>query len=187
MTPSRRHRYRRPYSLAKRFRPGSLKSSKLPAKWLCLNGLIWAAVGAILATFSVPLWVWGLVLGGTVAQTSVLAGPRSLARFRWWSANFLVLLAILGAGAIVSGLSIALSYAGTENLDQVVPMEFGLDVLKMSTVALLIGGLGAVVNAAVGDRLLISFNHLQTVVILAASSFSGLGIGSLIGWLIVVA
>jgi len=53
-------------------------------------------MGLLLAAFPVPYWIWNVALAGVLAQALALAGPQALGRLRWWRANALVLLAILG-------------------------------------------------------------------------------------------
>lgn len=173
----------------KRSRSGSRSRTSAPARiptgWLCLTGILYAAVGLIMASFPAPYWIWNLALGGTIAQCLALAGPRSLRQFRWWSANFLALVAIVGTGAIAIGIAIALSYMGTDNLEAIVPQETFIEILQGSFIALIIAASGAITSAATGDQLLRLFNRLQTMVVLAAVCILGLGFGGLIGGLVV--
>jgi hypothetical protein len=162
-------------------------SGAIPWVWLAGTLFLYAVAGLMLASFPVPYWVWNLALGGVVAQALALAGPKALTRFRWWSANFLALVAIAGTGAISVALAIALNYAGTDNLDEIVPQTAAFEVVRMSLVALVTAALGAIISAETGDRLLLSiFNRLQTTLILAAVCILGLGLGGLLALTTVV-
>ncbi|MGF1523632.1 MAG: hypothetical protein ACFBSF_15050 [Leptolyngbyaceae cyanobacterium] len=156
----------------------------VPVGWLCLTGLLYAAIGMTMAAFPAPYWIWNLALGGAIAQAIALAGPQALKRFRWLSANGLAGLAILGTAAIGIALSIALGYSGTDNIDEIVPQETVFSVIRVSLIAIVIAALGAIVGANTGDRLLKSFNRLQTTLVLASACILGLGMGGLIGLLI---
>lgn len=153
---------------------------------MCLTGIFYAAAGTTVAAFAAPYWIWNVALGGTIAQTLALAGPKALSRFRWWSANVLALLAILGTGAIAIAVSIALGYSGTDNIDEIEPTATAFGVIRVSLVAVMIAALGAITSAHTGDRLLRMFNRLQTTLILAATCILGLGFGGLIGLLAVM-
>ena len=156
----------------------------VPVGWMCLTGLLYAAAGTTMAAFPSPYWIWNLALGGAIAQSIALAGPQALTRFRWFSANGLACLSILGTAAIGIALAIALGYSGTDNIDELIPQETAFDVVRMSLVAVVIAALGAIVSARTGDRLLKTFNHLQTTLVLASTCILGLGMGGLIGLLI---
>ena len=161
------------------------ETSTIPVGWMCLTGILYAAAGVIIASFPAPYWLWNLALGGALAQSLALAGPQALKRFRWWSANALVLLAIAGTGAIGIALSTALGYAGTDNLDEILPQAALSEVIRWSLISLVIAALGGIICAETGDRLLPSFNRIQTTLILAAVCILGLGLGGLIGLVVV--
>ncbi|MEO1094343.1 MAG: hypothetical protein AAFX01_05535 [Cyanobacteria bacterium J06638_28] len=161
--------------------------ARIPTGLLCLTGILYAAAGLMMASFPAPYWIWNLALGGTIAQCLALAGPRSLRQFRWWSANFLALVAIVGTGAVAIGIAIALSYMGTDNLEAIVPQETLFEVLRSGFLALMVAAFGAIASAETGDRLLRLFNRLQTTVVLSAVCILGLGFGGLIGVFVVAA
>jgi hypothetical protein len=148
---------------------------------MLLTGLIYAAAGTILAVFPAPYWIWNLALGGVIAQSLALAGPQSLQRLRWFSAQLLVALAMLGALALAIAVAIALGFVGTDNLDQIEVQATAFEVIRVSLLAFVIAALGAIFTAATGDRLLSHFSRLQTMLILAATCILGLGLGGLIG------
>ena len=187
-SPPRRRRRRRSQEslLWQNFRNWFDAPEGVPVGLMVLTGILYAASGTIIASFSAPYWIWNLALGGVVAQVLALAGPKALRRFRWWSANVLALLAILGTGAIVIAVSISLGYAGTDNIDEIEPTATAFEVIRVSFMAVVIAALGAVMSAHTGDHLLRSFNRLQTTLILAATCILGLGFGGLIGLLAVM-
>ena len=143
--------------------------------------IAYSVAGLLLASFPAPNWIWSLALAGAIAQAAALAGPKSLQRFEWFPANLLALLAILGTGLMVVALAISLNYAGSSDIDQVTPMSLVGDVIKLGLGAIIIAALGAVIGAATGDRLILTFNHLQSTLILAGLCVLGLGLGGLIG------
>ncbi len=153
----------------------------IPWGWLVVTAFLYAAAGLIMASFPAPYWIWNLALAGVIIQALALAGPKALARFGWWRTNFLALLAIIGTGAMVIALAIALNHAGTDKLDNIVPKVAAMDVLKMSLMALITAAVGAIVSAETGDRLLAAFTRIQTSLVLAAICILGLGTGGLIG------
>ena len=157
----------------------------LPWLWIVGTAFLYAIAGLMLASFPAPYWIWNLALGGVIAQALALAGPRALSRFRWWSANLLALVAILGTGAIVVALTISLNYVGTDQLDDLVPNQVAMEILQMSLVAVVTAALGGIISAETGDRLLGGFNRLQTSLILAATCILGLAMGGAIGLLAV--
>jgi len=163
---------------------GKLSPAGIPVGWMCLTAIAYAAAGTILSSFPAPYWVWNLAAGGTIAQSLALAGPKSLRRFRWWFANLLALLAIVGTGAMGVALSTALGYVGTDNLDDIVLEATAYQVIRVSLLAIVVAALGAIISAETGDRLLKTFGRLQTMLILAANCILGLMIGALIGLLI---
>jgi hypothetical protein len=149
-----------------------------------LTGLLYVMAGTIMAAFPTPYWIWNLALGGAIAQSLALAGPKALSRFRWWNANALSLLAILGAVLVGIALGIALGFVGTDNLDAIEVQATAFETIQMGFLALVIAALSAIVTAATGDRLIYSFNRLQASLILAATCVLGLGLGALIGLLL---
>ncbi|MDA0674599.1 MAG: hypothetical protein O3C67_12960 [Cyanobacteria bacterium] len=174
-------RPRRSASLGQRFQAWFATPGNLPWLWIVGTAFVYAIAGLMLASFPAPYWIWNLALAGVLAQAIALAGPRALSRFRWWSANLLALLAIVGAGAMVVALAIALNYVGTDQLDQLVPQQAAMEVLKMSLIAVVTAALAGIINAETGDRLLALFNRLQSSLILAAAGILGLAIGGGIG------
>lgn len=178
---STRRRSRRSTPFGQWFQAWLATPGHVPWLWIVGTTFVYAIAGLLLASFPAPYWIWNIALAGVLAQSLALAGPQALARSRWWRANLLALLAILGTGAIVIALAIALNYVGTDQLDQVVPQEAAMEVLKMSLIAVIIAALGGILNAETGDRLLALFNRLQTSLILTAACILGLGIGGLIG------
>ncbi|MBE7382657.1 MAG: hypothetical protein F6J95_014740 [Leptolyngbya sp. SIO1E4] len=187
MASSPRRRRRRPRRSQFRWqipKPAE-DSTGTPIGWMCLTGILYAAAGIILASFPTPYWIWIMALGGALAQALALAGPQALRRFRVWAAHGLVSLAILGTGAIVAALSAALNYVGTDNLDQITPGEVAFEVFWISVIALVVAALGAIVSAETGDRLLKTFNRLQTTLVLAATCILGLALGGFMGLLVV--
>ena len=143
--------------------------------------ITYAVAGLLLASFPAPDWIWNLALIGAIAQAAALAGPKSLQRFGWLSANLLALLAILGTGLMVVAIAISLNYSGVADIDQLTPLSLVGDVIKVGLGALITAATGAVIGAATGDRLLLTFNHLQSALILAGICVLGLGVGGLIG------
>lgn len=160
-------------------------SQLVPWGWVVGTAFIYAAAGLVMASFPAPYWIWNLALAGVIIQALALAGPKALSQFGWWRTNLLALLAIIGTGAMVVALAIALNHAGTDKLDDIVPKVAAMDVLKMSLMALITAAAGAIVSAETGDRLLATFNRIQTSLVLAAVCILGLGIGGLIGILAV--
>ena len=164
-----------------RFPRQFIDTEDIPLKWMAASLIVYAFAGLLLASFPAPNWIWHLALGGVIAQAAALAGPKSLQRFEWLPANLLALLAILGAGLMVMALAITLNYTGASDIDQVTPLSLVGDVIKIGLGAIITAASGAVIGAATGDRLLLSFNHLQSALILAGLCVLGLGIGGLIG------
>jgi hypothetical protein len=148
---------------------------------MAITGLLYAAAGTIMAVFPAPYWIWNLALGGAIAQSLALAGPNALRRYPWFRAQMLTLLAILGAGAIAVAVAIALGFVGTDNLDNIEIAATTFEVIRVSLLAFVIAALGAIMTAETGDRLLYTFQRLQTMLILAATCILGLGLGGLIG------
>ncbi len=180
-------RQRRSVSLGQRLQNWLATPGGIPWGWLAGTVFLYAIAGLMLASFPVPYWVWNIALGGVMAQALALAGPKALTRFRWWSANLLALVAIIGTGAVGAAIAIALNHAGTANLDEIVPKTAAFEVIRMSLVALVTAALGAIISAETGDRLLGGlFNRLQTTLILAATCILGLGFGGLIALAAVV-
>jgi hypothetical protein len=157
----------------------------IPWGWVIVTAFLYAAAGLIMAAFPAPYWIWNLALAGVIIQALALAGPKSLLRLGWWRTQFLALLAIIGTGAMVVALTIALNHAGTDQLDNIVPRVAATDVLKMSLMALITAAAGAIVSAETGDRLQATFTRLQTSLVLAAVCILGLGAGGLLGILAV--
>jgi hypothetical protein len=135
--------------------------------------------------FPAPLWIWYLAVGGVVLQAIALAGPKALGRFRWWSANALALVAILGAGLVAVALGISMGFVGTDNLDEVEVQSTAFEVLRVGLLAILVPAMSGIIAAETGDRLLPVFNRLRTSVILAVACLAGLGLGAAIGLLAV--
>lgn len=150
-------------------------------KWVAASLLAYAIIGLLLASFPAPGWIWNLALVSAIAQAAALAGPKSLQRFGWLSANLLALLAILGTGLMVVAIAIALNYSGSSDLDQVTPLSLVGDGIKVGLGAIITAASAAIIGAETGDRLILSFNQLQSTLILAGICVLGLGVGGLIG------
>ncbi|NEQ29741.1 MAG: hypothetical protein F6K04_01870 [Leptolyngbya sp. SIO4C5] len=134
-----------------------------------------------MAAFPAPYWIWILALVGTLLQAIALAGPMSLGQFRWWPANSLAGLAILGMGLVVVALAIAMNYGGTIDLERITPAGEALNVFKVGIVAVVTAALSSIMTTLLGDRLLQLFKRGATMLIVAGVSVLGLGIGGLIG------
>jgi hypothetical protein len=147
--------------------------------WL-LCGLFYAAAGVIVTSLA-PLWVWALAAGGVVLQGVALAGPQALKRFRWLTANLLVLLGIVGCGALAVALAIALNHLGTDNIDDVTVGSLIKDVLLYSLLAVGIAGLCSLTTAALGDRILHRNPGSKTSTIVITTCLAGLALGGAIG------
>lgn len=178
-------RQRRRSRLWRRSRQRTRQPSGIPWAWLGLTALLYLSMGLLLAAFPVPYWIWNLALAGVIAQALALAGPQALSRLRWWRANALVGLAIVGTALITIALGIALGFVGTENLDDVEVTATAFDVMRLSLLAVFVPAIGAVIGAETGDRLLSVLNRLQTILVLAATCIMGLGLGGVVGLLIV--
>ena len=175
-----------------RFPTSRRRRSRLPKRFMDIESaplikravasiIAYAVAGLLLASFSAPNWIWNLALGGAIAQALALAGPKSLQRFGWLSANLLALLAILGTGSMVVAIAVSLNYASSADIDQLTPTGVIRDVIKVGLGAIITAASGAVIGAATGDRLLLSFSQLQSTLILAGICILGLGVGGLIG------
>jgi hypothetical protein len=141
-------------------------------------------VGAILAAFPIPGWVWVVALGGMLVQIFTLAGPQALRRFRWLAANLLVLGSSLGAGLLAISLAIALNHAGTAQIDDITVTSLFWEVFRYSLLAVVLAAICSGVTASLGDRLLRHFKQRQTIFILAVTTLAGLGVGSLFSLLL---
>lgn len=184
MTPSPRQR-RRPPAWRRPRRPKARASAGIPWLWLAITILLYLSIGLLLAAFPVPPWVWYLALGGVLLQAIALAGPKALSRFRWWSANALALLAIIGTALVAIALGISMGFVGTENLDEVVLESTTFEVLRISLLAFFVPSIGAIVGAETGDRLLTVLNRLATTLLLTIACMAGLGLGAAISLLVV--
>lgn len=140
-------------------------------------------VGAILAAFPLPAWIWILAVVGAIIQIIALAGPQALRRFRWLAANLLVLGSSLGAGLLAIALAVALNHNGTDQLDELTINSAFWEVFRYSAFAMVLAAISSGVTAALGDRLLRHFQQRQTMAILMATALIGLGVGSMFGYL----
>ena len=167
-----------------RQRPARRPSTRRPffGLWL-LCGLLYAIAGMLLPALASP-WVWPVAAGGTVVQGVTLAGPEALKRFRWLTANLLVLGSIVGGTALAAALSIALNHLGTDNLDELTIGRAFLEIALYSLLAVLLAVLCSLTTAALGDRLLRRNKGSKTSLILLLTCLLGLGIGGAIGLLI---
>lgn len=177
-------RQRRKLRLWRQSRKRPTVPGSIPWGWMFLTGLLYAAAGTVIAAFPTPYWIWNLAIGGAIAQALALAGPQALSRFNWWKANALTGLAIAGTVALAIALGSALGFVGTDSLDEVELGATAFGVIRMGFLAVVIAALGAIVGAKTGDRLLYTFNRLQTTLVLAATCILGLGLGALMGLLI---
>lgn len=160
--------------------------SRGPVPWPLVFwcGILYAAIGVILAAFPVPAWVWIVALFGTLVQISTLAGPQTLRRFKWLAANLLVLGSSLGAGLTAVALAIALNYAATDQLDELTLGGVFWEVVRYSLFAVGLAALCGGVTASLGDRLLRHFQRQQTVLILITTALLGLSLGGAFGFLL---
>lgn len=164
----------------RRRQPGRPSDRQSSTGLLLLCGLLYAAAGVIVTSLA-PLWAWVLASGGAVLQGLALAGPKALKRFRWLTANLLVLLGIVGSGALAVALAIALNHLGTDNIDEVTLESLIRDVLLYSLLAVGLAGLCSLVTAALGDRLLRRYPGSKTSTVLITTCLVGLALGGAIG------
>ncbi|MBD1875994.1 hypothetical protein H6F75_21150 [Nodosilinea sp. FACHB-131] len=177
-------RRRSAFNRQPRQRPTRRSSNRRPffGLWL-LCGLLYAAAGLILTSLANP-WIWLVAAGGTVVQGTTLAGPEALKRFRWLTANLLVLGSVVGGTAVAVALSIALNHLGTDNLDELTLGRAFLEIVLYSLLAVLLAVLCSLTTAALGDRLLRRNKGSRTSLILLVTCLLGLGLGGAIGLLI---
>jgi uncharacterized membrane protein YbhN (UPF0104 family) len=119
-----------------------------------------------------------------VIQAVTLAGPEALQRFRWLTANLLVLGSITGGTALAAALSIALNHLGTDNLDDLTLGRAIAEVVLYSLLAVGLAVLCSLATAALGDRLLRRNKGHKTSLILVMTALVGLAVGGGIGLLI---
>ncbi|NJN21057.1 MAG: hypothetical protein HC812_07560 [Leptolyngbya sp. RL_3_1] len=102
----------------------------IPWGWVVATAFLYAAMGLIMASFPAPYWIWNLALAAIISQALALAGPNALSQLGGWRTNALTLLAIIGTGAMVIALAIALNHVGSDNLDDIEPKVAAMDVVK---------------------------------------------------------
>ncbi len=185
MTPSPRQRLRPPGWRRHRRSKTRRDSGGVPWLWLVITTLLYLSIGLLLAAFPVPPWIWYLALGGVLVQAIALAGPKALSRFRWWTANALALLAIIGTALVAIALGISMGFVGTENLDEVAMESTTFEVLRVSLLAIFVPSISAIVGAETGDRLLTVLPRWKTTLVLAITCMAGLGLGAAISLLVV--
>ena len=184
--PSPTQRRRRPDSAGQRRQRSfnrPVGRRPLTGLWL-LCGLFYAAAGTILTALPTAPWVWAMAAAGVVLQGVAMAGPQALQRFRWFSANLLVLGGILGGTALAMALSIALNHLGTDNLDELTIAKAFIEVVVYSLLAVALAVLCSLTTAALGDRLLRRHPGRKASAILVVTSLLGLVAGGGIGLLI---
>lgn len=177
--PSRRTQRRRPPV----WKTSLERLSNQPTPWLWLLGclVVYGGAGLILGALPSPYWVWILALGAVLAQAIALAGPKTLARFRWWFANLMALLATAGAATLAVALAISLGFLGSNDLEDTLPRELVVEVIQYALLALVLAALCGGLTAAAGDRLMGTFRRFKTSLILAATCIFGLSLGGLVG------
>ncbi|RZM76082.1 hypothetical protein [Leptolyngbya iicbica] len=158
---------------------------RFPWGWLAVVLLLHLSIGLLLMAFPAPVWIWYLAVGGVVLQAIALAGPKALGRFRWWSANALALVAILGAGLVAVALGVSMGFVGTANLEDVDVQSTAFEVLRVGFLAILVPAMSGIIAAETGDRLLPFSNRWRTSLLLAVICLAGLGLGAAIGLLVV--
>ncbi|PSN78182.1 hypothetical protein C8B47_18210 [filamentous cyanobacterium CCP4] len=136
----------------------------------------------ILTTLADP-WVWLAAAIGAVIQSAALAGPVALQRFRWLTANLLVLGSIAGGTALAVALSIALNHLGTDNLDDLTLGRAIAEILLYSLLAVGLAVLCSLATANLGDRLLRRNQSSKIGLLLVVTALVGLAAGGGIGLL----
>lgn len=178
--PSPRTRRRRLKSWKAAIGRRSQQPSPWPWLFACLT--LYAAAGLVLGGLPSPYWVWIIAIASVLMQAVALAGPQRLARFRWWFANLLVVLACLGAGALAAALAIAMGFSGSEGLQDMRPQDLLWEIIQYALLAILLAALCAGVTAATGDRLMYTFQkRFQTGLVLSGVCILGLAVGGIIG------
>ncbi|TVQ05823.1 MAG: hypothetical protein EA368_18440 [Leptolyngbya sp. DLM2.Bin27] len=150
--------------------------------WL-VCGLLYAIAGTILIALPALPWLWLVAAAGAVVQGLALAGPQALQRFRWVTANLLVLSSIVGGTALAVALSMALNHLGTDNLDDLTIAGAILEVVVYSLLAAGLAVLCSLTTAALGDRLLRRYTGRYASLALIGTCLLGLTIGGGIGLL----
>ncbi|PSN09136.1 hypothetical protein C7293_29965 [filamentous cyanobacterium CCT1] len=182
MNPPTQRRRRPSPSRPSRSRPsGRALRRPIAGLWL-LCGLLYATAGMILTTLADP-WVWLAAAIGAVIQSAALAGPVALQRFRWLTANLLVLGSIAGGTALAVALSIALNHLGTDNLDDLTLGRAIAEILLYSLLAVGLAVLCSLATANLGDRLLRRNQSSKIGLLLVVTALVGLAAGGGIGLL----
>jgi hypothetical protein len=151
--------------------------------WL-VCGLLYVIAGMILTGLPALPWLWLTAAVGSVVQGLALAGPQSLQRFRWATANLLVLSSIVGGTALAVALSVALNHLGTDNIDELTIASALMEVVVYSLLAVGLAVLCSLATAALGDRLLRRYTSRFTSLALIGTGLLGLAIGGGVGLLI---
>ncbi|MGB3136861.1 MAG: hypothetical protein WBG38_10635 [Nodosilinea sp.] len=165
-------------------RPHSSRASRRPVAglWL-LCALLYAAAGMVSTALAGP-WVWFGAALGAIIQCITLAGPEALQRFRWLTANLLVLGSILGGTALAAALSVAFNHLGTDNIDDLALGKAVMEVVLYSLLAVMLAVLCSLATAALGDRLLRRNRGTKTSLFLVITALVGLAVGGGVGLLI---
>lgn len=183
MNPPTQRRRRSTPNRPPRSRPSSRALRRpITGLWL-LCGLLYAAAGMILTALAGP-WMWLGAAIGAVVQSVALAGPAALQRFRWLTANLLVLGSIAGGAALAATLSVALNHLGTDNLDDLTLARAIAEIVLYSLLAVGLAVLCSLATATLGDRLLRRNKGSKTSLLLAITALVGLAVGGGIGLLI---
>ncbi|MGG6238662.1 hypothetical protein ACQ4N7_08475 [Nodosilinea sp. AN01ver1] len=183
MNPPTQRRRRSTPNRPPRSRPSSRALRRPIAGLWLLCGLLYAAAGMILTALAGP-WMWLGAAIGAVVQSVALAGPAALQRFRWLTANLLVLGSIAGGAALAATLSVALNHLGTDNLDDLTLARAIAEIVLYSLLAVGLAVLCSLATATLGDRLLRRNKGSKTSLLLAITALVGLAVGGGIGLLI---
>lgn len=189
MTPPSQRRRRPDFARPPRSpRPGRppvrLSNRRSSGGLWVLCGLLYAIAGAILTALPALPWLWLVAAAGVVVQGLALAGPQALQRFRWLTANLMVLGSIGGGTALAVALSMALNHLGTDNLDELTMASALTEVVIYSLLAVVLAVLCSLAAAALGDRLLRRYPGRTTSLALVGICLLGLGVGGGIGLVI---
>jgi hypothetical protein len=159
------------------------RMSQHPVPWglLVICGVLYVAIGLILASFPIAPWFWGIAVLAIIIQLLALGGPKALQRFKALPANLVALGSIVGASGLAVVLSVALNHLGTDQLDDLSIASAILEVFFFSLLALVLAALTAFVTARLGDILLKRVTPPQASLILVFTCLLSLGLGAALG------
>ncbi|MFK8184120.1 MAG: hypothetical protein AB8B99_12160 [Phormidesmis sp.] len=163
-------------------RPAKRRRKNAAMPWLLIVALfiVYALSGLLLSAPIPPFWLWAPALIGSALLIIGIHRPMQPDNKR----DYVGILAYLGALALVVTLAIAANYVGKgEAFDNARFFTAVFLLAFLTLLSIVLTATAAIFSAQTGAKLLTTMSYRSSLGVLLGTSFLGLFVGGLIGYL----